>query len=297
MTLVVMAAGMGSRYGGLKQIDPIGPNGEIIIEYSIYDAIKAGFKKVVFIIKEELLGTFEEIIGNKIKNHIEVEYVFQNIHNLPANFSVPSNRIKPWGTGHAILCSQNSVSTPFVVINADDFYGFESYQLMYDYFSSNKEENKFAMAGFQLKNTLTEFGTVARGICELNTDNELLSVTERIEIKAFGEDIKYLNNEKQWIKIPNSSLASMNFWGFKPSIFKELEEKFPIFLKNNIFDPKSEFFIPMIIDELIKEKKISVKVLKTNEQWYGVTYKEDKKFVEQSILKLIGTKYPNKLWE
>lgn len=296
MTLVVMAAGMGSRYGGLKQIDPIGPNGEIIIEYSIFDAIRAGFKKVVFVIKRELLETFKEVIGNKISDHIEVEYIFQELSALPKEYHLPADRVKPWGTAHAILCTKDAVHTDFVVINADDFYGSESYELIKKFMDSDSNPFQYSMAGFHLKNTLTENGSVARGICELNSNSNLLSVTERTEIKRDGKNIVFKDEKGVWKSISEETLVSMNMWGFKTSIFNELENLFSKFLNENLYNPKAEFFIPMVVDTLIKNEKIQVKVLKTDAEWYGVTYQEDKENVKRAIGKLAKSSYPKNLW-
>lgn len=298
-TLVVMAAGMGSRYGGLKQIDPIGPNNEIIIEYSIHDAIKAGFGKVVFIIKEDLKETFREKIGKKIEQIIETEYVFQDINfGVDNKFKIPMDRVKPWGTGHAVYCCKDVVKEPFAVINADDFYGQTTYKLMYDYLTSNVGDYDYAMAGFILENTLTENGTVARGICSVNEDQNLMSITERTSIKKFGEVTKFTEDNENWVEITKGSIVSMNIWGFKLTIFEQLEKDFPIFLENikdNVL--KSEFYLPSVVDKMVKEDKATVKVLVSSEQWYGVTYKEDKENVCNSMNKLMGNVYPSKLWE
>lgn len=300
-TLVVMAAGMGSRYGGLKQIDPIGPNGEIIIEYSIYDAIKAGFGKVVFIIKEDLKDTFREKIGKKIEKIVETEYVFQDMNfGIPENFNIPKERVKPWGTGHAVYCCKNVVKGPFAVINADDFYGQTTYKLMHDYLISSKGKYDYGMVGFILENTLTENGTVARGICEVNKNQNqnLISITERTAIKRFNNDTKYTEDNENWIDIEKGSIVSMNIWGFKPTIFEELEKEFPKFLENIADNElKAEFYLPSVVDKMVKEEQATVKVLVSKEQWYGVTYKEDKLKVCESIGQLMGTVYPSKLWE
>ncbi|MGL5756570.1 MAG: nucleotidyltransferase family protein [Paraclostridium sp.] len=297
--LVVMAAGMGSRYGGLKQIDPIGPNGEIIIEYSIYDAIKAGFSKVVFVIKEEMKDTFRDKVGKKIEHIVETKYVSQNINfGVPKNFDIPKERIKPWGTGHAIYCCKEIIDGPFAVINADDFYGQSTYKLMYDYLSNNKNQYSYAMAGFVLENTLTENGTVARGICKVDDNDNLVSITERTSIKKFKDSTKYMEDNNRWIDIKEGSIVSMNIWGFRQTIFKELENDFVEFLnksKENIL--KSEFYIPSVVDKMVKDKKANVKVLVSREQWYGVTYKEDKENVCKNINRLMGNVYPDKLWE
>lgn len=298
-TLVVMAAGMGSRYGGLKQIDSIGPNGELIIEYSIYDAIKAGFGKVVFIIKEDLKDIFRDKIGRKIEQIINTEYVFQDIDcGVPKDFDIPVERVKPWGTGHAVYCCKDIVTGPFAVINADDFYGQTTYKLMYDYLTSNDGDYDYAMVGFILENTLTENGTVARGICEVNQEQELISITERTAIKSFNDTTKFTQDNETWHEIPSESIVSMNIWGFRPTIFKELENNFIKFIENMDSNKlKSEFYLPSVVDKMVKEDKASVKVLVSKEQWYGVTYKEDKDNVCKSISELMGTTYPSKLWE
>lgn len=300
-TLVIMAAGMGSRYGGLKQIDPVGPNGEIIMEYSIYDAIRAGFKKVVFIIKKEIEDVFRDVIGKKIEKLIDVEYVYQCIDTLPEGFSVPEGRIKPWGTGHAVLSARHAVKTPFAVINADDFYGAETYRLLNDFLSVNKDSQdkyKYCMVGFVLENTLTENGHVARGVCNVDGNGNLAGIHERTKIMKFGTETKYTEDDQNWIVLPQGSVVSMNTWGFTQSIFNELEKGFPVFLensRNNII--KAEYFLPSVVDDLIKSQKADVKVLSTTDKWYGVTYQEDKPNVKKSIGDMIKSqKYPQNLW-
>lgn len=300
-TLVIMAAGMGSRYGGLKQIDPVGPNGEIIMEYSIYDAIAAGFSKVVFVIKKEIEQTFREIIGRKIEGLVDVEYVFQDINNIPKGFSVPETRTKPWGTGHAVLSAMNAVKTPFAVINADDFYGSDAYKFLHNYLSKNddtKSKYKYCMVGFVLENTLTENGHVARGVCEVDGEGHLVGIKERTKIVKFEDGAKYTEDEINWITIPQGSIVSMNMWGFTQSIFRELEEGFPKFLENSTDNiQKAEYFLPTVVDNLIKADKADVKVLASTDKWYGVTYKEDKPIVKKSISDMVNSnKYPIKLW-
>jgi hypothetical protein len=300
-TLVVMAAGMGSRYGGLKQIDPIGPSGEIIMDYSIYDAIKVGFGKVVFIIKEERLADFKEIIGKKVEALVETVYVFQKIDTVPSGYSVPAERTKPWGTAHAIMCCKNEVDTPFLVINADDFYGKSTFKLMRDYLvnlENSKECYEYSMVGFKLENTLTENGHVARGVCEVDSHGYLSAIKERTQIEKFEKGARYTEDGEIWVDIPEGSTVSMNTWGLTTSIFEELEKKFPIFLeenKNNIL--KAEYLLPSVIDSLISEDKVKVKVLTSEDQWYGVTYKEDKPVVRAAIMNLVRKGiYPEKLW-
>ncbi|MDF2985685.1 MAG: dTDP-glucose pyrophosphorylase [Eubacterium sp.] len=301
-TLVIMAAGMGSRYGGLKQIDPVGPNGEIIMEYSIYDAIKAGFGKVVFIIKKEIEETFREVIGKKAEGLIDVEYVYQTIENVPSGFTVPEGRVKPWGTGHAVLSAKSAVNTPFAVINADDFYGANTYRLLNHFLSNNadsKDKYNYCMVGFILENTLTENGHVARGVCNVDNAGNLIDIHERTKIMKLGQETKYTEDDQNWIIIPEGNIVSMNTWGFNPSFFNELEERFPVFLennKNNIL--KAEFFLPTVVDDLIKAGKSDVKVLSTSDKWYGVTYQEDKPVVKKSIGDMVAAgKYPERLWE
>ncbi|AEY64682.1 sugar phosphate nucleotidyltransferase [Clostridium sp. BNL1100] len=300
--LVIMAAGMGSRYGGLKQIDPVGPNGEIIMEYSIYDAIRAGFNKVVFIIKKEIEDTFREVVGKKIEGIIDVEYVYQKVDNLPQGFSVPEGRVKPWGTGHAVLSAKDAVKTPFAVINADDFYGAETYKLLNGFLTNNQDsDNKYTycMVGFVIENTLTENGHVARGVCNVDNQGNLIDIHERTKIVKFGNETKYTEDDTNWIKIPEKSIVSMNTWGFNPSILQELEERFPEFLRSNKDNLlKAEYFLPTVVDNLIKEGKADVKVLSTADKWYGVTYQEDKPVVKKSISDMVlEHKYPNRLWE
>lgn len=301
-TLVVMAAGMGSRYGGLKQIDPVGPSGEIIIDYSIHDSLKAGFGKVVFIITKEIEKTFRERIGYRIEKLVDTEYVFQSVEDVPAGFEVPQDRKKPWGTGHAVMSCRNVVNTTFAVINADDFYGQTAFQILYNFLSKvdcQSDIYQYSMVGFQLENTLTDHGHVARGVCTVDADSYLQGIRERTKIQKFDDSAKYTEDGEIWVEIPEGSTVSMNTQGFAPSIFKELDAKFLHFLetnKDNIL--KAEYFLPTVVDDLILEKKACVKVLPSHERWYGVTYQQDKPIVKQAINDLIlkGI-YPEKLWE
>jgi len=291
ITLLVMAAGMGSRYGGLKQLDAVGPSGETIIDFSVYDAIRAGYNKVVFIIREDFEKQFKEKISNKYQDKIEVEIVYQDLHDLPDSFSCPEDRSKPWGTGQAILAARNVISDPFAAINGDDFYGRESFEIISDYYSSVKRG--FAMAAFQLDKTLSDYGSVSRGICEQNL-NELVTVVETHGIKKSSagniecdRDISLLGNE----------LVSMNMWGFMPSLFDHLGKMFNEFLDENISDLKSEFLIPSVVNDLIEKNIEKVQVLKTRSTWFGVTYIEDKPFVKNKIKELIQSGiYPEKLF-
>lgn len=279
-TLVVMAAGMGSRFGGLKQIEPIGPNGETMLDYSIYDAKKAGFSTVVFIINKRIEADFRRLVGKRAEKMLETEYVFQELDNVPNGFTVPAGRVKPWGTGHAVLQCAGVVNNPFAVINADDFYGQSTYKIIYEHLKAAKEHD-YSMAGFLLKNTLTENGTVSRGVCE-TSKGYLKSVSEKPKIK----DMKYLNDDGEWISLPEDTIVSMNIWGFTPTVFDLLEKSFVRFLKNTPDTMKAEFFLPTVIDNAIKENIVTVKVLPTYEKWYGVTYKEDMPFVREGIARL-----------
>lgn len=300
-TLVVMAAGIGIRYGGLKQIDPVGPNGEIIIDYSVYDALNAGFGKVVFVIKKDIEEAFRERVGKTIEKRCETTYVFQEIADVPEGFEVPSGRQKPWGTGHATLSCRNVVHSPFAVINADDFYGRSSYQTLCDCLRSAQDHDgvyNYCMVGYMLKSTLTEHGHVARGVCTVDEDGFLVEIRERTRIEKFGEIVKYTEDGETWIEIPGESVVSMNMWGFTPSLFLELEARFPQFLQKNSDNiQKAEYFLPDVVGDLIEEKKVSVKVLSTNERWFGVTYKQNGLKVKQAIRDLIRRGvYPENLW-
>ncbi|MCX6991777.1 MAG: sugar phosphate nucleotidyltransferase [Kiritimatiellaeota bacterium] len=297
-TLVVMAAGVGSRYGGLKQIEPVGPSGEIMLDYSVFDAIRAGFGKVVFIIRHDIEKDFKEAIGAHFVNRIPVEYVYQERTDLPAGFTLPPDRTKPWGTGHAIMRCKTAVKEPFVVINADDFYGAKSYEVIARYLQAlAPQANTYAMVGFQLVNTLSDHGSVTRGICELDAHHMLNSVVERFKIEKTADGARYENEHGQWVPLQGHETASMNMFGFTPTLFGFLDAKFPAFLKKAAGHPKAEFLIPAIADELIHERKITMCVLATPEKWFGVTYKEDKPFVASGIRRLIETGvYPEKLW-
>lgn len=300
-TLVIMAAGIGSRYGGLKQLDAIGPNGEIIMDYSIYDAVKAGFGSVVFIINRNIEKPFKEYFGSRIQNVVETKYVYQSVSDVPPGFIVPEGRIKPWGTGHAVLSCRNAVSTPFAVINADDFYGASSFRKICEYLTNLNEKarrNEYCMVGFRLENTLTENGYVSRGICSVDSEGYLKEIQERTKIQKVGDAVKYTEDNVSWTEIPPESTVSMNMWGFTPSIFKELEERFPKFLEENKDRlEKAEFFIPSIVHDLIVSGKARVKVLSSEDKWYGVTYKEDKPKVMQAIQNMIKCGlYPSSLW-
>lgn len=297
-TLVVMAAGVGSRYGGLKQIDPVGPNGEIILDYSVYDAMRAGFGKVVFIIRRDIEQDFKTIIGSHFAKHINIEYVFQELTDLPAGFGVPEGRSKPWGTGQAVLSCRNVVKEPFGVINADDLYGAESYKILADYLSKlDAAGNAYAMVGFRIANTLSDHGHVTRGICKVDASRMLVSVVERFKIEKTSNGARYQDEKEQWVELQGDEIASMNMWGFTPTLFKYIEQKFPLFLQRAGNNIKAEFLIPSIADELIKARKITMKVLNTPAKWLGITYREDKPEVQKNIQDLITRKvYPSPLW-
>ena len=296
MTLVVLAAGMGSRYGGLKQIDPITENGEFIIDFSIYDAIKAGFNKVVFIIQEKNFEDFKNTIGNRISKYISVEYVFQSLDKYVESSKIPEQRVKQWGTMHAILCCKDIVNESFAVINSDDYYGRDAYYKLYDFLTNNKNDFNYSMIGYKLKNTMTDNGSVARGIC--STENgKLVNIVERTKIFKTKNGAEYDDNGLKE-SIPIETTVSMNMWGFKKSLFDLSMPKFLEFINDNAKDAlKSECFLPNIVGELLNEKKCSIDVLSTDSVWFGVTYKEDKKIVMDNINKLINMGYyPKKLW-
>lgn len=279
-TLVVMAAGMGSRFGGLKQIEPIGPNGQAIVDFSVYDAKAAGFNKVVFVIKHEIEKEFKEIVGKRIEKMIDVDYAFQETDMLPNGFDCPPDREKPWGTAHAIYCCRNVVKTPFAVINADDYYGKGAYQKLYEHLKKSK--NDYCMVGFKLKNTLTENGTVSRGICDVK--NGLLdSVVERTKILG----CKYTEDDVNWTELPCDCIVSMNMWGFTPDVFEYIENDLIDFLKLNINKPKAECYLPMIVSNIITRGDKDISVLVADDRWYGVTYKEDKENVVSALSKKI----------
>ena len=300
--LVIMAAGMGSRYGGLKQIDSVDAQGHIIIDFSIYDAVRAGFEKVVFIIKEEIEKDFKETIGNRISEIIDVEYVFQEVYKIPENFSLPEERKKPWGTGHAILCCKDCIDGPFAVINADDYYGREAFEKIYNALLDDSAETacSHAMVGYVLRNTLTENGTVSRGVCSVDNKGYLQQIVERTKIKECGDGAAYLDDDGEtWVDISPESIVSMNLWGFKKSIIEELGASFEKFLAEEMpSNPlKSEFFLPTVVQQLLKADRAEVNVLQSKDKWFGVTYKEDKEKVVEAIatLKAQGV-YPEYLW-
>lgn len=300
--LVIMAAGMGSRYGGLKQIDPVDEKGHKIIDFSIFDAKRAGFEKVIFIIKRENEQIFKEVIGNRIGDQMEVEYVFQELSNIPEEFSVPEGREKPWGTGHAVLSCIDVVDGPFAVINADDYYGREAFEKIYQFLSTTEDDEvyRYTMIGYLLKNTVTENGHVARGVCSTNEAGELIGINERTRVEKREGGIAFTEDDgEHWTFLPEDTLVSMNMWGFSKSILKELKAQFPAFLEKGIAENpmKCEYFLPEVVSSLLKKGKATVAVLPSTDKWYGVTYKEDKPVVMDAIKKMREEgRYPEDLW-
>ena len=300
--LVIMAAGMGSRYGGLKQLDPVGSHGQLIIDYSIYDAKRAGFETVVFVIKPEIEADFKEAIGDRVSKVMDVKYAYQLKEDLPEGYSVPAGRTKPWGTAHAALAARNIVDGPFAVINADDYYGPEAYQEIYNYLSTHQDGDmyEYVMVGYLLKNTVTENGTVARGVCEETADHFLTQVTERTKIEK-GEPPRYTEDDgATWTDLSADTIVSMNMWGFTRSFLDEALARFPAFLDKALAEnpEKGEYFLPTVVSQLIDEGKARVKVLRSEDKWYGVTYREDKPTVVAAMAeKTAAGLYPDRLWE
>ena len=301
--LVVMAAGMGSRYGGMKQIDPVGPNGQVIMDYSLYDARRAGFDTVIFVIKHEIEDTFKAAIGDRVARVMKVKYAFQQLEELPAGFAIPEGRVKPWGTCHAVLAAKDLIDGPFAVINADDYYGPEAFQVMYDYLSTHSDDAfyRYCMVSYLLRNTLSENGSVARGVCVTNPDGSLHSVTERTCIEPSAAGAHYTEDGgKTWTELPADTPVSMNLWGFGKSFLDEAEQRFAGWLTENL--PKNplkcEYFLPTVVTELIDEHKAAVKLLRSHDKWYGVTYREDKPFVVAAIDRMTKEGlYPENLWK
>ena len=300
--LVIMAAGMGSRYGGLKQLDPVGNHGQVILDYSIYDARRAGFETVVFVIKPEIEADFKALVGARLEKAMDVRYVYQLKEDLPEGYSVPEGRTKPWGTAQAALAARSVVEGPFAVINADDYYGPEAFQKIYDYLSEHPDGDmyEYAMVGYLLKNTVTENGTVARGVCEETADHFLAQVTERTKIEK-GHPPRYTEDDGQtWTELPEDTIVSMNMWGFNRSFLDEAWAMFPRFLDKALAENplKAEYFLPTPVSWLIAEGKARVKVLRSADKWYGVTYRADKPMVEAAIAeKTASGLYPDRLWE
>ena len=296
-TLFVLAAGMGSRYGSLKQLDSLGPNGETIMDYSIFDAIRGGFGKVVFVIRHSFAEEFIEKVVNKYAQVIPTEVVYQELDYLPEGFSVPEGREKPWGTNHAVMMGKEVIKEPFAVINADDFYGRESFAIIADWLSKQEGENKYCMVGYRVGNTMSESGTVSRGICETNEASELTSVVERTKIGYYNDGIAF-NEGEEWTMLDPNVPVSMNMWGFTPDYFKYSDEIFVEFLKENMSNLKSEFFIPLIVNDLIQTKRATVTVLDTPSKWFGVTYAQDRPDVVAKIQSLVDAgEYPSPLFK
>ena len=297
-TLLVLAAGMGSRYGGLKQIDTLGPNGETIIDYSIYDAIRAGFGKVVMVIRKNIEEEFKQVFFKKYSGKIEIEYVLQEIEFVPENVTYNPERVKPWGTAHAVLMADGVINEPFCVINGDDFYGSDAFKQMAGFLTKQENNSKnYCMVGYQLARTLSDYGFVSRGVCETDTSDMLLKVTELTQIKRIGSVICYKDSQEVNQPLPDEQLVSMNFWGFTPAYFKDLRGSFEKFIRANGDNLKSELYIPTVLSELIDDKKSTVKVLSSTAEWFGVTYKEDRSFVVDRLKKLTNENvYPSPLW-
>lgn len=297
--LVIMAAGMGSRYGGLKQIDPVDPYGNMIIDFSIYDAKQAGFEKVIFIIKKAIDEAFREGIGRRIEKYMDVEYVYQELDVLPKGYEVPEGRVKPWGTGHAILCAAEAIDgAPFAVINSDDYYGIEAYRLLYGFLAVPRPERSYAMVGFRLRNTVTANGSVSRGVCT-ERNGMLESITERTHIEQRGADAAYTEDGEHFIDLPGDTTVSMNFWGFSPLYLRELARRFPAFLDENLpRNPlKCEYFVPSIVDAQLRAGTADVTMLHTDDAWHGVTYHDDLPDVVAALRALRDTgKYPDNIW-
>ena len=299
-----MAAGMGSRYGGLKQIDPVDKEGHIIMDFSIYDAVKAGFRKVVFIIKKENEADFRSAIGDRLSNQLEVSYVFQDLQNIPEGYEVPEGRVKPWGTGHAVLSCINEIDGPFVVINADDYYGSHAFKMAYDFLTENEDTSdiyRYMMVGYKLENTLTENGHVARGVCVTDEEGHLLKINERTHIEKHDGGTAYTEDDgKTWTPLSPDAVVSMNLWGFTPGFTAALEKDFRRFFREDVpkNPEKAEFFLPFVVNDLLAQGKAQVTVLSSGDKWYGVTYKEDKATVVNAIRSMTEQGiYPTPLWK
>lgn len=295
-TLLILAAGIGSRYGSLKQLDRLGPNGETIIDYSVFDARRAGFGKVVFVIRRSIEKEFNEIMMKKLAGIIKVDYVLQEIENIPAGLVIHPERVKPWGTAHAVLMAKDMIKEPFAVINADDFYGADAYRVMYHHLK-NAKEGEYAMVGYELRNTLSEHGTVSRGICEPDENRLLVSVTERTKIAPEGEAIVYIDDQGNKIELQPETIVSMNFWGFTKDFFEKLEKGFDEFIRKNSNTIKGEFYIPTIVNNLLGTSGVSVKVLQSSARWFGITYREDRDCAVSELAALTGSgEYPENLY-
>ncbi len=293
--LLVLAAGIGNRYGGLKQIDPVGPGGETIMDYAVYDALRAGFGRLVFVIRRDLEAAFRQTIGARFEPRVPVDYVFQELDKLPAGFAPPPNRRKPWGTGHAILMAQEAIREPFGVINADDFYGRHSFELLAGHLQSASPD--YAMVGFVLRNTLSEFGSVARGVCRTTPDGLLEEVVELTRLEREGDAVKYTDPAGTVHRLTGAETVSLNMWGFSPTIFSHLRRELVLFLEAQGHDDRAEFFIPTVVNTLVNRGQERLKVLRTKDSWFGITYREDRPRVMGNISRLIGQgDYPDRLW-
>ena len=300
--LVIMAAGMGSRYGGLKQLDPVGGHDQVILDYSMYDARRAGFETVVFVIKREIEEEFKARVGRRVERHMDVKYVFQAMDDLPEGYAVPEGRAKPWGTAQAALAARHVVDGPFAIINADDYYGPAAYREIYSYLRAHPDGERYAyaMVGYRVRNTVTEHGSVARGVCDVGGDGTLVDIHERTTIEKDGDDARYTEDGGQsWTALPGDTLVSMNMWGFTRSFLDEAEARFPAFLDKALVENplKGEYFLPSVVDQLIREDKAQVRVLPSEDKWYGVTYREDKPTVTAAIAAMTEAGlYPDQLW-
>jgi dTDP-glucose pyrophosphorylase len=293
--LLVLAAGMGSRYGGLKQVDPVGPNGETIIDYSVFDAIRAGFGRLVFVIRREIERSFKEVVGRRFEERLEVDYVYQELTSIPAGLTVPATRKKPWGTGHAILVGADAIREPFAVINGDDFYGMNSFRILAQHLKAHP--TSCAMVGYRLRNTLSDFGTVSRGVCRTDDNDYLESVTELTKIERHGNAARYTDSNGSQHPLSGEETVSLNMWGFPHSVFGHLKQQFETFLASRGGDDSAEFYIPTAVSELIHSGVEKVKVLRTPDAWFGITYREDRNRVVASIRELVERgDYPAKLW-
>lgn len=300
--LVIMAAGMGSRYGGLKQLDPVGGHDQVILDYSMFDARRAGFETVVFVIKKEIEEEFKARVGRRVEGHMDVKYVFQAMDDLPEGYAVPEGRAKPWGTAQAALAARHVVDGPFAIINADDYYGPAAYREIYDFLASRQDGERYAyaMVGYRVKNTVTEHGSVARGVCDVDQKGTLIDIHERTTIEKDGDNARYTEDGGQsWTALPGDTLVSMNMWGFTRSFLDEAEARFPAFLDKALVENplKGEYFLPSVVDQLIREGRAEVQVLPSEDKWYGVTYREDKPTVTAAIAAMTEAGlYPEELW-
>lgn len=297
-TLLILAAGLGSRYGSLKQIDKIGPSGERIIDYSVFDAVREGFGKIVYVIRESFEEEFKEVIIDTLPDEIETDFVFQELNSVSSNVETNPDREKPWGTGHAVLSAASAIKGSFAVINADDFYGANSLKLAHDYLTSeNNNPNEHALIGYKLVNTMSDYGSVSRGVCEVDESSYMTSIVERTEIIKNNDKILFKDESDNWEELFGSEIVSMNMFAFKNSVFSTFKECYDTFLKNHGNELETEFYLPSVVDELIRSKEGKVKIVETDEQWFGLTYKEDKAIVTERILHLVKQgKYPSKLW-